>query len=317
MLPFNPNGLASALSDVVNTAYEYLNLLFLLDANGVYFGAKDLRRDGASLVRLISEMGEIDAAISVASYRAGRTDWCRPRFAAPGAPAVLVDVRHPLLGDAVPNTITLSPSRGVLVTGSNMSGKSTFLRTVGVTAVMAQTITDLPGGRIRRADRQRPELHRTGRRSRGRQELLHRRSRGRARARARQRRSRSPPVPAGRAVPRHQRRRADLRGSGGAPRADWRRRPAEAHVAIAATHDGELVDLLRETFEAYHFGDAVGPDGLVFSHRLQPGPATTRNAIALLRLHGAPERVLARAMSCAAELDRQRGRRSPGDGVVR
>lgn len=79
------------------------------------------------------------------------------------------------------------------------------------------------------------------------------------------------------------------------------------HVTVAATHDGELVELLRETFAAYHFADAVGPDGLVFNHRLQPGPATTRNAIALLRLHGAPERLLTRALSCAADLDRQRG----------
>ena len=307
MLPFNPNGMASALSDVVNTAYEYLNLLFLLDANGVYFGAKDLRRDGASLVRLISEMGEIDAAISVASYRAGRKDWCRPRFAAPGAPAVLIDVRHPLLGDAVPNAITLSPSRGVLVTGSNMSGKSTLLRTLGVAAVMAQTIRtclaaeyhapifkvrscigradDLVAGKsyyiveveavlgLVRASAG-PDSHMF---------LLDELFRG---TNAVER------ISAGQAV---------LRELIGGPAGSG------CHVVVAATHDGELVELLAGTFEAYHFGDAVGPGGLVFDHRLQPGPATTRNAIALLRLHGAPERVLARALTCAADLDRQRG----------
>jgi DNA mismatch repair ATPase MutS len=65
--------------------------------------------------------------------------------------------------------------------------------------------------------------------------------------------------------------------------------------------------LLPEVFGACHFGDAVGPDGLVFDHRLRPGPATSRNAIALLRLHGAPETLLDRALTCAADLDRQRG----------
>jgi DNA mismatch repair ATPase MutS len=40
--------------------------------------------------------------------------------------------------------------------------------------------------------------------------------------------------------------------------------------------------------------------------RLQPGPATTRNAIALLRLHGASQRLIARATECAEALDRQR-----------
>jgi DNA mismatch repair ATPase MutS len=79
------------------------------------------------------------------------------------------------------------------------------------------------------------------------------------------------------------------------------------HIVLAATHDAELVDLLSELFAAYHFGDAVDADGLVFDHRLQPGRATTRNAIALLRLHGAPDTLISRALTCAAALDRQRG----------
>ena len=75
------------------------------------------------------------------------------------------------------------------------------------------------------------------------------------------------------------------------------------HIAIAATHDGELVDLLADQFIAVHFGDDVGDAGLTFDHRLKPGRATTRNAIALLRLHGAPARLLESAESCASALD--------------
>ena len=82
---------------------------------------------------------------------------------------------------------------------------------------------------------------------------------------------------------------------------------SKPHVVLAATHDGELVDLLPDSYAAYHFGDAVGPAGLTFDHRLRPGPATTRNAIALLRLHGAPDELIRRALTCAAALDRQRG----------
>jgi hypothetical protein len=76
------------------------------------------------------------------------------------------------------------------------------------------------------------------------------------------------------------------------------------HVVLAPTHDGELVDL-AEAFGAYHFGDSIGPDSLMFDHRLQHGPATTRNA--LLRLHGAPETLLSQAVTTAEMLDRQRG----------
>jgi hypothetical protein len=307
MLSVSPNPLAVAVSDFVSAVYEYLNLLFLLDANGVYFGARDLRAGGAGFLRMLSATGEIDAAISVASYRAGRNDWCRPRFESPGTPAVFTDVRHPLLADAVPNTIALSPSCGVLVTGSNMSGKSTFLRTLGVTAVMAQTIQtclaegyeapifkvrscigradDLVAGKsyyiveveavlglVRASAGPDPHMF-----------LLDELFRG---TNAVER------IAAGQAVLR------ELIGGPAGP---------GCHVVAAATHDGELVELLTGPFEAYHFGDAVGPEGLVFDHRLHPGPATTRNAIALLRLHGAPDRVLARALTCAADLDRQRG----------
>jgi DNA mismatch repair ATPase MutS len=52
----------------------------------------------------------------------------------------LSDIRHPLVADAVPNSLQLGPPHGVLVTGSNMSGKSTLLRTVGVSAVLAHAL---------------------------------------------------------------------------------------------------------------------------------------------------------------------------------
>jgi DNA mismatch repair ATPase MutS len=60
-------------------------------------------------------------------------------------------------------------------------------------------------------------------------------------------------------------------------------------------------------YTAQHFRDLVGRDGLRFDYQLRPGPATTRNAIALLQLHGAPERLIQRARTAAELLDRQRG----------
>jgi DNA mismatch repair ATPase MutS len=50
----------------------------------------------------------------------------------------------------------------------------------------------------------------------------------------------------------------------------------------------------------------VSDEGLVFDHRLRAGPATSRNAIALLRIHGAPEALLNRAFATAEVLDRGR-----------
>ena len=308
MLAINPDPLVVAFSDFVAAVYEYLNLAFLLDATGVYFGVRDLSRHGRALIRATAAAGDVDAAISIASFRAGRPAWAQPDFRAAEVTTEFTELRHPLVDDAVPNSIVLRPGRGVLVTGSNMSGKSTFLRTVGVNAILAQTIStclareyrapifhvrscigradDLLAGRsyyiveveallelVRASDNSMPHPF-----------LLDELFRG---TNAVER------IAAGQAV---------LQQLLLAPKGT-----AKPHFVIAATHDRELVDLASGTFDSYHFGDSIGPDGLIFDHRLQHGPSTTRNAIALLRLHGAPETLLTQAVTTAEMLDRQRG----------
>lgn len=308
MLSVNADPLVLSMSDFVAAVYEYLNLAFLLDGTGVYLVVKDLSRYGISLARATAAAGDVDAAISIASFRAGRSDWTQPDFGNVRAATELTDLRHPLVAAAVPNSIVIELGRGVVITGSNMSGKSTFLRTVGVNAVLAQTVhtclarqyrapvfrvrscigraDDLLAGKsyyiveveallelLRASDDTAPHLF-----------LLDELFRG---TNAVER------IAAGKAV------LVEL--------LEARRGDPKPHLVLAATHDGELVDLVSERFEAYHFGDSVGPDGLMFDHRLQHGPATTRNAIALLRLHGAPETLLAQAVTTAELLDRQRG----------
>jgi hypothetical protein len=306
MLPLESSWLAIAVNDLVTVVWAYLNLGFLLDANVVYFGARELRARSTALLGVMATIGDIDAAISVASFRTGMAVWTRPRFREPGAPVVLSDLRHPLVSDAVPNSVSLSPPHGVLVTGSNMSGKSTFLRTIGVNVVLAQTIhtclasryeapvfdvrscigrsDDLVAGKsyylveveavlalVRASEGETPHLF-----------LFDELFRGTNTAER---------IGAAEAVLTA----LIVQGS-----------HFKNHLVLAATHDGELVDLLRGTYVAYHFADTLGPEGLVFEYRLQPGPATTRNAIALLELHGASSELVRRALARANALDRLR-----------
>jgi hypothetical protein len=306
LLSAGSGGAGIALSDVVGAVYEYLNLALLLDGTGVYFGTRDLARAGPSLARVVAAAGDVDAAIGVASYRAGRDDWSRPELRIDGGMTVLSGLRHPLLDNPVPSSIVLKPGHGVLVTGSNMSGKSTFLRTVGVNAVLAQTINTCladeyraPVVRVRscigRADdllsgtsyylaevEALLDLVRAGAGPVPHLFLLDELFRG---TNAVER------IAAGQAVLTQL-----LHGDG----------IARPHLVLAATHDLELVELASEHYDACHFGDSVGPEGLIFDHQLRHGPSTSRNAIALLRLHGAPDTLVARAMSTAARLDSQR-----------
>jgi hypothetical protein len=306
MLSFDAPQLAILANDVVNVLYDYLNLGLLLDGNAVCFGVRRLRAHASALIQTMAAVGDVDAAVAVASFRAGAGTWTRPRFCDPGTPVSLNELRHPLVRDAVPNSIELAPPHGVLVTGSNMSGKSTFLRTVGVSAVLAQTIhTCLAAGYAAPVFKVRSSIGRSDDLQAGKSyymvevEALV----GLVRASA----DRAPHlflldelfrgtnaverIAAGEAVLR------ELVGEG---------RDVKPHIVIAATHDGELVDLLKGTFASFHFGDAVGPDGLVFDYHLQPGPATTRNAITLLQLQGAPQALVDHALARAAALDRAR-----------
>jgi len=95
-------------------------------------------RERLRLRRLMLWLGELDASASVATLRAERRDARLPQLA-PGAPRLTAEALvHPAIEGAVGNDLALGA--GLLVTGSNMSGKSTFLRTIAVNAICAQSI---------------------------------------------------------------------------------------------------------------------------------------------------------------------------------
>jgi hypothetical protein len=75
-------------------------------------------------------------------------------------------------------------------------------------------------------------------------------------------------------------------------------------LVIAATHDLEIVSLLAPDYAVVHFADELRDGGLHFDYLLRPGPTTTRNAIALLGVLGAPPQVVAEAL---ARTERLRG----------
>ncbi|MEJ7598996.1 MAG: hypothetical protein WKG01_13895, partial [Kofleriaceae bacterium] len=98
-----------------------------------------LERERDRLRRLVLWLGELDALVAVATLRADRTDTRVPELGV-GAPRIVaLDLAHPAVPDAIGNDLELV-GQSLLVTGSNMSGKSTFLRTIAVNAICAQSI---------------------------------------------------------------------------------------------------------------------------------------------------------------------------------
>ena len=276
---------------------EMLNSLFLLDANALYFGAGELQRQGTALLRTLAAIGEIDAAIAIASYRAGSSAWTRPILRAPLSAVTIHDLGHPLLPDGVRNSIDLAPPHGVLITGSNMSGKSTFLRSLGLAAVLGQSVNTCIANKY-----EAPKL--TVRSCIGRSDdLLQGKSYYLDEVQAV-----IDVIRASKSDGAHLILLDELfRGTNAIERiaageATLRELATTAHLVICATHDVEVVAFLEGLYASFHFVDRMEPEGLVFEYRLAKGPSTTRNAISLLELNGAPAAVVRNARERAAHL---------------
>ena len=110
------------------------------------------QRHGAQLGDWIGAVGDFEALSSLATYAYEHPGDPFPEVLDTGAVFEGTALAHPLIAAAraVPNDVRLDDTMRVLVvSGSNMSGKSTLLRTVGAAAVMAQAGAPVRGTRLR------------------------------------------------------------------------------------------------------------------------------------------------------------------------
>ena len=132
-----------ALSDIRHSAWVFvpLHTLTLWDLH-VWWAIDRWRRRHGHQVRVwLDAVGCIDAASGLASLAYDQPAWSYPVIDESSSRIDGVAVGHPLLADAVrvTNDVQLGPpGRFLLITGSNMSGKSTLLRAIGLNVVLAQ-----------------------------------------------------------------------------------------------------------------------------------------------------------------------------------
>ncbi len=98
-------------------------------------------RCGPNIGNWIEALGEFEAICSIACFAYERPEAIFPELLSEAAPRFEAnELLHPLIAvnEAVANDVTLSPENRLwIISGSNMSGKSTLLRAVGVNAVLA------------------------------------------------------------------------------------------------------------------------------------------------------------------------------------
>jgi hypothetical protein len=118
----------------------------------VALAAERWRQTHGSAVRIwLRALGEIEALLAMAAYSYEHPADPFPEFPPSGTCFEAEGIGHPLLPSAVcvRNDVRLCHEvRALLVSGSNMSGKSTLLRAVGINAVLAMAGAPVRAGRL-------------------------------------------------------------------------------------------------------------------------------------------------------------------------
>ncbi len=262
---------------------EYINILLHLDIIRFSFALKNAKGNRKALTALYEAVGFIDAVINIANLRAAFTDYCIPEHTKDKC-LKFTDLYHPMLSNPVP--ASLETEKSILITGSNASGKSTFLRAVALNAVLSQTIhmcfsksysscffkvyssmeltDDLSNGESYYM----AEIHSIKR-----------------------------IIEENDAHPALVFIDEVLRGTNTVERIASSTSVLSYlsglnFLVFAATHDIELTELLKDTYENYHFDESIDENGIIsFDYKLKTGPSETKNAIRLLKQEGYPDEI--------------------------
>lgn len=289
----------------LDIALDYIRILLHLDLIKFNSMLRQVREKRAEIDRMITLAGKIDAGASTACWRASLPYYAVPEFTAASFEAK--ELYHPLLDQPVANSI--STDGWILLTGSNASGKSTFLKSAALCALLSQTLCTAPAESYR-ACRYRIYSSMALRDSLSNGEsyfIVEIKSLKRILDAARETGdgsvSNSAEAPVLCFID------EVLRGTNTVERIaasseillDLHRRGIRC---FAATHDVELTSLLQDSYENYHFEEQIENGDVLFNFRLQKGAATTRNAIRLLEAIGYEEDIVKNAENRASEFIR-------------
>ncbi len=282
------SGMSGGLEKVI---VDYLNFTFHIDLMQFAFMVKTLRDNLDSFEELTESMGILECATACASFREMMQEWCVPEFSTEKVFSA-ENMYHPMIQEPVKNSISVE--KGVLLTGSNASGKSTFLKTAAINAVLAQTIgtcmADRYGSgffRIYSSMALRDDL--TGQESYYIVEI-------KSLKRILDQIGGEKPVLCF----------IDevLRGTNTVERIAASSQILKSMgngnvLCFAATHDVELTHILEGIYENYHFQEEVQDNEILFDYKLYQGRATSRNAIRLLHIMGYADDIIRAAEESA------------------
>src|SRR5262249_6626511 len=118
--------------------HALVHFLTLWDVHWTFRLERWRERHGQKVRGWFESLGELEALCALATFAHDHPDYVYPEFSSEGPQFVARQLGHPLLAQPVRNDVSLpGPAHALLITGSNMSGKSTLLRSIGTNAVLA------------------------------------------------------------------------------------------------------------------------------------------------------------------------------------
>lgn len=285
----------------INQTFENLGLVdplsfFLLPILSYAKIASNLAENQAYTLQLIRDLGELDMAVSIVSFRQSLPyTHTQPHFLEqPGLE--MEKIYHPLLEEPIANSVYFK--KGSLITGSNASGKSTFIKAVAINCILAQTIYTCTAQRFCLH----PGLVVTSMAVQD--NIIDGDSYFVAEIKSMKR-----------LVQKAQHEYCYLfvdeilKGTNTIERvaasAAVLQYIAQLNaVCTAATHDIELTYMLEKVYQNFHFGERIEDGSVRFDYLLREGPATGRNAIRLLSELGFPETITGEAENLVDEFEK-------------
>ncbi len=293
------SGSSKTTGNPLDVIFDYVRMIFHVDLISFNHMLGELISHQKDIDQLVSSLGYLEAAISVGLYRASLEEgYCKPEFMDKGLS--IMEGYHPLIHKPVKNSISTQES--VLITGSNASGKSTFLKMLALNILTAQTIYTVTAQKY-----QAPCCYLYSSMSL-RDNLESNESYYIVEIKSIKRiidsfKEGNQPIFCF----------VDevLRGTNTVERIAASTQilssmNGEGIQCFAATHDIELTHLLESEYNNYHFEEEIKDGDILFNYKLCAGRATTRNAISLLQIMGYEAEIIEKAQK-QAEVFLQKG----------
>ncbi len=277
---------------------EIFKIAFLIEPLLLFGVLKRLENKRKEIETVYEFVGQIDTLISIASFRHGLEKYCIPAMLEDQKHITAEKAYHPLIRECVKNSITVE-DKSILLTGSNMSGKTSFIRTIGINAITALTLNtcfadrfSLPRLRVFSAIRISDDL--LNDKSYYFEEVLT--------IKEMVDNSFGP-------IPNLFLLDEIFKGTNTVERISAGKAVLSAltkddNIVFVSTHDIELADLLKDEYELYHFSEKVDHKTVDFDYKLKDGKLKNRNAIRILQINDYPESIIAEAITLSKQLDK-------------